>query len=205
MRGAVGVTVVLLASGFPALAADPAGTPGSREALALCNRARDAAAAEQPALLTRALALADAAVAADEDDALAHFARFCVLGRQARIAGASLMSLMKLRPIRQAIDRTLALAPDYPPALLGKGALLLNVPWPLGGDRAEGERLVRRALALDPDYVDARLTLAEALADDGRKTDAIAEARRALEAAERQKDDDDVAAARRLVAKLTGP
>jgi len=205
MRRAVGVTVVLLASAARALAADPAGTPASREAMALCNRAEDAPAAEQPALLARALALADAAVAANEGDALAHFARFCILGRQARIAGASLMSLVKLRPIRQAVDRTLALAPDFPPALLGKGSLLLNLPWVLGGDRAEGERLVRRALALDPDYFDARMTLAETLDADGRKSDALAEARRALDTAERQKDDDDAAAARRLVAKLTGP
>jgi len=79
-------------------------------------------------MLSHSLTLADEAVAADEQDALAHFARFCALGEQARLAGTSVTSLLKLRPIRQAVDRTLALAPDFPPALLGKGALLLSVP-----------------------------------------------------------------------------
>ena len=194
------LVLVLLAAN--ARAADPPGTPGSREALALCNRAQGAPPGERPALLARSLTLADQAVAADEQDALAHFARFCALGEQARIAGASVTSLLKLRSIRHAVERALALAPDFAPALLGKGALLLNVPWPLGGDAVEGERLVRRALEVDPDYVDARLLLAETLADHGQKTEARAEAKRALETAEREQDAGDVATARRLFARL---
>jgi tetratricopeptide (TPR) repeat protein len=112
------------------------------------------------------------------------------------------MNLLKLRPIRQAVDRTLALAPDFAPALLGKGAFLLNVPWPLGGDAAEGERLVRRALAVDPNYFGARLRLAETLADHGNKAEARTEAQRALETAEREHDAGDAAEARRLLATL---
>jgi tetratricopeptide (TPR) repeat protein len=185
-----------------ARAADPPGTPRSREALALCNRAQDAPADEQPPLLARSLTLADDAIADDDRDALAHFARFCALGEQARLAGASVTGLLKLRAIRHAVERTLALAPDFAPALLGKGALLLKVPWALGGDAAEGERLVRRALAVDPDYVDARLLLAETLASHGQKTEARAEATRALETAEREQDAGDVAAAHRLLATL---
>jgi tetratricopeptide (TPR) repeat protein len=194
------LVVALLAGG--ATAAVPPGTPRSREALALCNRAQDAPAGKRPAMLTRSLALADEAVAADDQDALAHFARFCALGEQARLAGASVMNLLKLRPIRQAVDRTLALAPDFAPALLGKGAFLLNVPWPLGGDAAEGERLVRRALAVDPNYFGARLRLAETLADQGKKAEARTEAQRALEIAEREHDAGDAAEARRLLATL---
>jgi tetratricopeptide (TPR) repeat protein len=192
--------LALLADG--ARAADPPGTPRSREALALCNRAQDSPAGERPAMLGHSLALADEAIAADQQDALAYFARFCALGEQARLAGTSVTSLLKLRPIRQAVDHTLALAPDFPPALLGKGALLLSVPWPLGGDVVEGERLVRRALAIDPDYFDARMRLAETLADQGQKAEARGEAKRALETAERQHDADDTAAARRLLATL---
>jgi hypothetical protein len=190
----------LLAAGAPA--ADPPGTAGSREALALCNHAQDAPPGERPAMLSHSLTLADEAVAADEHDALAHFARFCALGEQARLAGTSVTSLLKLRPIRQAVDRTLALAPNFPPALLGKGALLLSVPWPLGGDVAEGERLVRRALAIDPGYFDARMRLAETLADHGQKADARAEGQRALETAEHAHDAADVADVRRFLATL---
>jgi tetratricopeptide (TPR) repeat protein len=194
------LVLVLLAGSAPA--ADPPGTPGSREALALCNRGQDAPPGERQAILARSLTLADEAVAADERDALAHFARFCALGEQARIAGASVTSLLKLRSIRHAVERTLALAPDFAPALLGKGALLLKLPWPLGGDAVEGERLVRRALEVDPDYVDARLLLAETLADHGQRAEARAEAKRALETAEREQDAGVVAASRRLLARL---
>ena len=193
--------VVLALLAGAARAAGPPGTPRSREALALCNRAQDAPADERPPLLARSLTLADDAIAGDDRDALAHFARFCALGEQARLAGA-MTGLLKLRAIRHAVERTLALAPDFAPALLGKGALLLKVPWALGGDAAEGERLVRRALAVDPDYVDARLLLAETLAGHGQKTDARAEATRALETAEREQDAGDVAAAHRLLATL---
>ena len=190
----------LLAGGAPA--AEPPGTPRSREAMDLCKRAQDVPPAEQPALLARSLSLADEAIAADDRDALAHFARFCALGEQARISGAGLTSLLKLRAIREAVDRTLALAPDFAPALLGKGSLLLNVPWALGGDAAEGERLVRRALVIDPDYFGARLRLAQTLADHGQKAEARVEAKRALEIAEHEHDADDTAAARRLLATL---
>ena len=100
------------------------------------------------------------------------------------------------------MDRTLALAPDFAPALLGKGSLLLNVPWALGGDAAEGERLVRRALAVDPEYFSARLRLAETLADHGQKAEARVEAKHALEIAEREHDADDITAARSLLATL---
>src|SRR6185436_14039748 len=55
-----------------------------------------------------------------------------------------------------------AIAADDGDGLAGKGALLLNLPRLLGGDAAEGERLVRRALAIDPDYLGPRLTLVEA-------------------------------------------
>jgi tetratricopeptide (TPR) repeat protein len=185
-----------------ATAHDPPGTPRSREAMDLCKRAQDAPPAEQPALLAHSLSLADNAIAADDRDALAHFARFCALGEQARISGAGLTSLLKLRAIRQAVDRTLALAPDFAPALLGKGSLLLNVPWALGGDAVQGERLVRRALAVDPEYFSARLRLAETLADHGQKAEARVEAKHALEIAEREHDADDIAAARRLLATL---
>jgi len=184
------------------LAADPPGTSLSRDAIELCHRAQAAAPDEKPALLAQSLARADEAVAADDHDALAYFARFCALGEQARLAGMSLTSLLKVRPLRRAVDETLALAPDFPDALLGKGALLLGLPRILGGDAVEGERLVRRALELDPEYVHARLTLAHTLADAGRRDEAREEASRALAAADRKHDVGDAAEARSLLDDL---
>lgn len=179
-------------------ASDPVGTAISRQAIELCNQAQRSEATEPDETLARSLALADQAIVADERDALAHFARFCALGEQARRSGASLSSLFKVSALRDAVDRTLELAPDFPDALLGKGALLTSLPRLLGGDASEGERLVRRALEIDPEYVGARLFLAETLA--GRDEDAAAriEVDRARAAAERKGDAAGVARAQRL-------
>lgn len=192
---------VLLSAGL-APAEEPTGTPASRDAIALCHQAQKASGEERDQLLERSLARADEAITADERDALAHFARFCALGEQARVAGASLSSLVKLWAIRDAVDRTLELAPSFPDALLGKGALLCSLPRLLGGDPAAGERLVRRALEIDPDYVGARLFLAELYAERDRKADARAEAELALAAARRKDDAEGIADAQRVLATL---
>jgi cytochrome c-type biogenesis protein CcmH/NrfG len=186
----------------PASAVDPPGTPLSRDALATCHRAQATPAdADAEALLAQSLDLARRAVSADPDDALAHFARFCALGEQARRSGASLSSLVKLGAIRDAVDRTLQIAPDFPDALLGKGAFLCSVPRLLGGDPTDGERLVRRALEIDPDYVGARLFLAERLLERGDRARARSEAERARSAAEHKNDPDGVRDATSLIAR----
>jgi tetratricopeptide (TPR) repeat protein len=197
------VALLVLALVARAAATDPPGSPAARAALATCERARDATGAEQAALFARGLARAEEAVKADDRDALAHFAVFCNLGGQLR-AGPGLSALLDLRRLRREIDRTLELAPDFPDALVGKGRLLLETPRLLGGDPAGGERLLRRALALDPDWVGPRLALARALADRGARDEARAEARRALETAERRGEAADAAEARALLDRL-GP
>lgn len=198
---------LLLATAAPRAgrAADPPGTPLSREAIATCNRAQAAGDDTADQLLTQSLDLAERAVQADDRDALAHFARFCALGEQARRSGASLSSLVKLWALRSAVDRTLELAPDFPDALLGKGALLCSVPGLLGGDPDEGERLVRRAVEIDPDYVGARLFLAERLLERGARAEAASEASHALAAAERKQDAAKIERARRLLAATATP
>src|SRR6185295_12762456 len=110
--------------------------------------AEDAPQAEVDAMLAESLRLAEAAVVADERDPLAHFAVFCALGGQMQRAGIGLAALTRLRRLRQEVDRTLELAPDYADALFGKGSLLLETPRVLGGDPVEGERLLRRAIAV---------------------------------------------------------
>jgi tetratricopeptide (TPR) repeat protein len=191
-------TLIALSTAAHALPSDPPGTPASREALATCHRGQSATEEGASAILAQALEQADRAIAADESDALAHFARFCALGEQARRSGASLSSLVKLWEIRAEVDRTLELAPDYSDALHGKGALLCSLPRLLGGDSTEGERLVRRAVEIDPEYVGARLFLAERLAERGDRAAAEAEVTRALEAAERKNDPAAIARARRV-------
>jgi len=193
------LAALVLATLSVARAADPPGTPASREALALCHRADDAPEAERPAMLDRALTLAERAVADDERDALAHFAVFCSLGGKMRRAGLGVGALVDLRRLRREVDRTLELAPDFADALAGKGALLLDAPRLLGGDPKEAERLLRRALEVDPDYLGPRLDLVRALRARGAEAEAHAEAERALEVAKRKTDTEGIARAQALL------
>ncbi|HZP39924.1 MAG TPA: tetratricopeptide repeat protein [Candidatus Binatia bacterium] len=197
--------VLLVAGVAPVLAVQaPPGSLDARRALALCGEADHAAPEAKRDLLERSLALAETAVKADDRDPQAHFAVFCALGKQTELKGLSPGTLGAYRRVRREVDRALELAPDYVDALTGKGALLIEAPRLFGGDPGEAERLLRRAIALDPEFVRPRLDLARALDAQGRRDAARGEAAAALALAERKKDSDDVAAARKLVARLGG-
>jgi hypothetical protein len=146
--------------------AEPVPTGDAREALARCYDADRLAEDTRREALERGLLLADRAIAADPDDPAAHFAAFCLLGKRVELDGISFSLLGDVRRVRRHVDRALALAPDWPAALAGKGAMLMTLPGLLGGDAEEGERLLRRAIALDPDSTEARDTLARLLGSD---------------------------------------
>jgi hypothetical protein len=144
-----------------AAAQEPGATDRAREALAICQGAAHAPAEEQLARLAHGLELAELAIAERPDDPVAHFAAFCNRGRRVQLEGASFHLLGEIRRVRRHIDRTLELMPDWPDAVAGKGAMLLALPRLLGGSRTEGERLLRRALLLDPSNLEARRLLEE--------------------------------------------
>lgn len=196
-----GIGVSLLAAGA-AWAGDPPGSAAARAAVALCQSAEELTGAERAERLARALSDAEAAVAADEDDALAQFALFCALGGRMQDAGIGLAMLTDLRRLRAAVDRTLELAPDFADALAGKGALLCGLPRLLGGDPTEGERLLRRALEIDADYLGPRFDLVEALSARGETDEARREARRAHTIARRKGSAADLRRAEELLAGL---
>jgi tetratricopeptide (TPR) repeat protein len=185
-------------------AADPPGTPASRAALERCKGADAQAAPERTAALRESLALAERAIAADERDAIAHFAVFCAVGGLLESEGVWFSAPRRLRLLRREVDRTLELAPDFSDALAGKGTLLLKLPRLFGGDATEAERLLRRALEVDPDYLRPRLALVDALRERGAVEEARAEAVRALAIAEQKGDVDDARAARAHVEALGG-
>src|SRR5439155_1009374 len=81
------------------------------------------------------------------------------LGNDVKLRGLAVTSLFAVRRLRREIDRTLELAPDYADALVGKGEFLCELPRLLGGDAAEGERLLRAALRVDPGFIEAHLGL----------------------------------------------
>src|SRR4030095_2702907 len=144
---------------------EPVG-PATTEAVALCNEADRVSGAGRSPVLARGLARAEEAVRADPQDAVAHFAVFCNLGKRLemmRRGGGLFGTLGDLGRVRKEIDIALALAPDYAAALAAKGEMLVEMPRLLGGDPREGERLLRRAVALDPDDPQMRLMLANVL------------------------------------------
>ena len=100
--------------------------------------------------------MAERARETNENDALAHFATFCNLGKQMRREGAGLLRLTGVWRLRREIETTLALAPDDPDALVAQGTLLLGLPRLFGGDAAKADRAFRRALELEPTNSDAR-------------------------------------------------
>lgn len=108
--GAALLVTLLLAANAVTRAAEPTGTPASREALALCHQAQKASGKERDALLEQSLERADAAIAEKDDDALAHFARFCALGEQARAAGREAPTIRGVLAWGAAISGVVALS-----------------------------------------------------------------------------------------------
>ncbi len=157
--------LLIVASIRPGVArAVPPGSATAGDALEACHRAEELSGDERRELLARGLALAEAAVDADEHDARAHFAAVCNLGKQMETAGMGLGQLVDLYRLRRELDATLALAPDDADALTAKGALLLRLPRMIGGDPATAATLLRRALVSEPDNGTARCYLAAAVA-----------------------------------------
>ena len=146
------------------------------EALALCDEADRVSVAERSAVLERGVARAEEAVRTDPADAVAHFAVFCTLGKRLQMnwgGGGVFAALREIGRVRQEIDIALSLAPDYPAALAAKGEMLIELPGLLGGDAEEGERLLRRAAAIDPGDRRIRVMLAEAVKIVGEGDEAI--------------------------------
>jgi hypothetical protein len=143
--------------------ATPKGSLLAREALTRCMEAEGREGEEQEQLLHEGLRLAEDAVAADNNDAAAHFAVFCNLGKLLRSSGVRLAVLSDVRRVRREIDRALELAPLDPDLLAAKGGLLLNLPSFLGGDEADATQLLIRAFVADPSNRTTRAYLEKAL------------------------------------------
>lgn len=198
-------TLALLASSAHAgvvTLADATGSPDARRAARLCNEAAAAGSEDAAAQLDQALALAEDAVRKDPKDAKAHFAVFCSLGRRAELDGSDLEGLASLGRIQESLDRALALEPSFVDALVAKGRLLARLPWMLGGDADEGERLIRQALKLDPTSEVVRLHLAHVLIDQGEEAEARKLAHDAIERAEKSPERYVRVEAQTLVARL---
>ena len=139
-----------------------------RRSLALCGASPSRSAQKSFEDGERGLLLARQSLVKTPMDPRAHFALFCHLGRRSEAAGVGIGTLSDLAVMQAALDRALELEPNYVDALVGKGALLIELPWFLGGDDEDGERLLRQALTLDGQFLAARDRLAAFLEQDGR-------------------------------------
>ena len=140
--------------------------PAAREALVLCQAADGVPLSDRPKILASGLERAEKAVQEAPQDAGAHFAVFCNLGKRLQIEQHRLWLLAGLNELNRArreLDIALELAPDYPAAVAAKGEMLAELPRFLGGDAQEGERLLRRAVGLAPDDPHIRVMLASLL------------------------------------------
>jgi cytochrome c-type biogenesis protein CcmH/NrfG len=199
----VAMTIVIGCSAVPA-GANEMSSALAAEAFALCKSVDRIPPADPQATIVRleeAVRLSEAAVATDAEDARAHLALFCNLGRQLDLAGLGWRTFGRLRRARVAINRAYELAPRDPDVLVAKGEMLRRLPAALGGDKVTGIALLGRAVELDPDNVSARLRLARAMAAD-RAPDARARIHEALTLAEQRGAEIEQSEARALLASL---
>jgi hypothetical protein len=169
----VGLTsfVVVIAIGSPVapVGANDLSSAKAAEAMVVCDSADRMPAADKAKKIKRleeGVVLSEAAIAADEQDARAHLALFCNVGRELDLAGLSWRVFGQVRRMQAEIDRAQELAPDDPDILVAKGELLRRLPGPLGGNKEQGRALLLHAVQIRPDHLPARLYLARALADD---------------------------------------
>jgi len=148
-------------------------------------------------------ALATQAVALDEHNANAHFGIVCNLGELLRIDGEKITSVLELRRLLGEVDRTLQLDPNHVDAMATKGNLLVRLPRILGGNAAEGERLLREVVQRDDSAVTSRIALAKTLEARGDRAEAVGFASRALEVAKEQGRTDKVAEAQATLDELS--
>lgn len=184
-------------------ARDASGSPAARQAVTLClDAARVEDDAQRADMLQRGLDGAEHAVAENANDAKAHFAVFCNLGRKLEEDGASIAGVANVSRLKSEIDRALALEPGFVDAMTAKGSFLVKLPVLLGGDADEGERLLRRAVELAPNHAPARLELARALDEKGDEHAALEEARAVLTAGDARSAPAEASEARELTARL---
>jgi tetratricopeptide (TPR) repeat protein len=138
----------------------------------------------------RGRALAEKAVAEDDQSADAHFALFCNIGERMRANGTVSFSVFEYGSMMDALDETLALNPNHLDALSSKGTILIEVPGFLGGDDEKGEVMLRQVIQEEPESINARMVVARQCAERGDHQEAYELSKRALELAKEQQRDD---------------
>lgn len=158
----------------------------AKRAIALLKQGEDATDPHtKRQLYQQGLELADAALALDERNADAHFARFATKGRLLLLDGAS-PNPFNLMRLNRDLDRALELNPNHADALAAKGGLYRQLPRLLGGSEQKAEECLKKAIALEAEHaVGARIELAQLYFDRGERERAVALLKTAIAIAER--------------------
>ncbi|MBI3785869.1 MAG: hypothetical protein HY270_20955 [Deltaproteobacteria bacterium] len=177
----------------------------SRHAIECLQRGEDAPTKEAKLLAYQeGLKYAEQAIAQDDSDADAHFARFANRGRILLLEGATPNPLNLLK-INRELDRALELNPNHADALAAKGGLYRQLPRLLGGSESKAEQCLARAIAIEPDRaVGARIELAQLYRDRGEPERGIPVLRAAISIAQRDGKKRQTDEAEDLLRQLTG-
>ena len=177
--------------GVPSLWAEESVQALTSQAMEECQKGRRA---KDPDIRSghfdRGRALAEKAVALDNQSADAHFALFCSIGERMRANGEVLFSVFDYGSMMDALDQTLALNPKHLDALSSKGTILIEVPGFLGGDDEKGESMLRQVIKEDSESINARMVVARQCAERGEHQEAYELSKQALELAKQQQRDD---------------
>lgn len=161
------------------------------QAMEECQKGRRAKDADSRSThFDRGRALAEQAVALDNQSADAHFALFCSIGERMRSNGEVAFSVFEYGSMMDALDQTLALNPNHLDALSSKGTILIEIPEFLGGDDETGEIMLRQVIKEEPESINARMVVARQCAERGEHQEAYELSKRALELAKEQQRED---------------
>jgi len=187
----VGVGVLCCLLGVQNVGAKESVQVLTSQAMEECQKGRRAKDADSRTVhFDRGRALAEKAVALDDQMADAHFALFCNIGERMRANGEVFFSVFEYGRMMDALDETLALNPNHLDALSSKGTILIEVPGFLGGDDEKGEIILRQVIQDEPESINARMVVARQCAERGDHQEAYELSKRALELAREQHRDD---------------
>jgi len=163
----------------------------TNQAMEECQKGRRAQDAESRGVhFDRGRALAEKAVALDNQSPDAHFALFCSIGERMRSNGEVMFSVFEYGRMMEALDQTLALNPNHLDALSSKGTILIEIPEFLGGDDEKGEVMLRQVIKDEPESINARMVVARQCAERGDHQEAYELSKQALVLAKQQQRDD---------------
>lgn len=115
---------------------------------------------------------AEQALNLNDNNADAHFFHAVNLGSAERLLGIANAALV-VKEMKRCATRAIELNPQHAQALQLMGALLMELPWVLGGDEKKAQEYLERAIAADGNYTKARVLVATLYKKQGRTADAI--------------------------------